>query len=1584
MSERFACAPAERAHFTNWLSAMRLFLLEHNPVARTLKHMVDVNATGPSAGARMEICVRDGPQQGSTEIAACYRSTASPLLPPHRELVVYPFAEDPRDPGTTREGVRYEGRRIISERDSLYEVLQYPLLFPRGVGGYYEKRFEGRGSERRLIAQVVSTTGTPLTLHAYVRAALYQSEALRLCGRLADEWTLDNFSRWQAANFNYLKWQLHRGAQGSRVSVSRSHATQTIQSARTRVSGAEEFQHVGRLLSLPASVPGSRGYQNRLLDDGMSVVDRLGKPTLFITFTCNSNWPEIVSQLMPGQSAAELSAITNRVFKMRLNNLMAKLRSGHYFGRRAVYITAVTEHQKRGLAHAHIAFRFEGDQPTSSEAIDALVSAELPQLTEDSSDDDRAVHRMVSSYMIHSCREGRCFKAGTPVASRTCKYGYPYTDNEVTYADDRGYIQYRRRGPDSRNANVVSYNRAMLLEFDTHINVQIAHTVNILSYLFKYFVKGVDMIRMAVPTVMVNGQQRHDEFEEFERARYLSASEASWRFLGFDVNSLEPAVTVYGVHAEGEDALTVGDGESLEEAGARVSWLLRYFQRPLEAQFDDLKYLQYYETYNVKRVMTGNPPLEKRFRDAVPGDPYHVWPRVALHVCRMYKARPSEGRRYYIRKLLQWVPARSYEDLCTVDDVLVRSAEGQLDFQRACYLRGLISQDGEYADAMHEAVRLQQLPFHVRCLYADCVQDGANSITLRDQFLGYMVHDFDNRRNECLEPGYVPSPMALWLFYEHISSILASNGRSMNQYGLPEMHQVPMPPEMMMAADEEGEGAHRGTTGSQPLMFEPDYDANARFYDTHVASLTHEQSAILAAVQRAVQNPEIEDRCFFVDGPGGTGKSFLMKVLAAWANSDPGTACLCAAFQGIVAQMYQHGVTLHRAFALPLDTEFASGNVATSSVQAGSAHGNRLASFKLFIIDEISMVHSTYLTIIDQCLRNVTRCDVRFGGAVVLCGGDMRQLSAVVPGGSHLDTVAASVISNSLWAGFTPFRLTIPQRDRRDPEWSAAVLAIGSGQAPRFNSAKEPMTVEGSALSKAHYVAVPPSVTVFHDAKHAIEWLYDGVQPEGTVARDNWHSPASKRAMLCPLNAMVDTFNETILRSDLLHFNGASTGDCEGSIIRLLASEQREQDDEGPHTNWNRTHDVSEDFMAKLTNSGVPNHVLELRVGCIVMVMRNLCAKYGIMNGVKLRVEAISRFLVVARTLCSDQRKVLLPRIQFSMTVPTSAVRIIRRQFPLRLAYAQTINKSQGQTLARVCFDVRSPVFTHGASYVAMGRVEEAADLALLVGDDAIGPDGRCYILNIVYSELVNGVFAGSDVGARRPFSVGTIPRIRVLASTPQPGSIPSQLERAPQLGRGLDAMVTFLKEQLAHAHITAMALNDGCRSLQCCVPMQRRGRATQTTVYRPEPAGDSRQRANVGREAPSGSGFGRSATSTARTTQSGRHFSWVYMPAILAALDLEVDERDTRTVWLHLGGDVQASDLWTNFVDALRADFAARGVTEDSIVWQRPGVYMTQEEQERVLFPSVFTDSGDAARTRTGRLYQQIALWLSSPLSPL
>ncbi len=114
------------------------------------------------------------------------------------------------------------------------------------------------------------------------------------------------------------------------------------------------------------------------------------------------------------------------------------------------------------------------------------------------------------------------------------------------------------------------------------------------------------------------------------------------------------------------------------------------------------------------------------------------------------------------------------------------------------------------------------------------------------------------------------------------------------------------------------------------------------------------------------------------------------------------------------------------------------------------------------------------------------------------------------------------------------------------------------------------------------------------------------------------------------------------------------------------------------------------------------------------------------------------------------------------------------------------------------------------------------------------------------------------------------------------------------------------------------------------------------------------------------------------RLERAHQHFSWLYMPMINAALGIEVDIAQSEAVQLQLGGDRRAATLFWDFVSALRTNFKARGITRRTVMWEVPRVYLSQQEQERLLYPAVFRANGDAAPTKLGRLYQQIAIRLN------
>jgi hypothetical protein len=107
---------------------------------------------------------------------------------------------------------------------------------------------------------------------------------------------------------------------------------------------------------------------------------------VFLTLTCNPEWPEIQSQIINGQTAFDCPDVTVPVFKSRLDKSKTNIRNGIYFKlREVIYIIHVIEYQYCGLPHAHMVFRVDNahdiDANNQKDLIDFVNSnliAELP------------------------------------------------------------------------------------------------------------------------------------------------------------------------------------------------------------------------------------------------------------------------------------------------------------------------------------------------------------------------------------------------------------------------------------------------------------------------------------------------------------------------------------------------------------------------------------------------------------------------------------------------------------------------------------------------------------------------------------------------------------------------------------------------------------------------------------------------------------------------------------------------------------------------------------------------------------------------------------------------------------------------------------------------------------------------------------------------------------------------------------------------------------------------------------------------------------------------------------------------------
>jgi len=96
-------------------------------------------------------------------------------------------------------------------------------------------------------------------------------------------------------------------------------------------------------------------------------------------------------------------------------------------------------------------------------------------------------------------------------------------------------------------------------------------------------------------------------------------------------------------------------------------------------------------------------------------------------------------------------------------------------------------------------------------------------------------------------------------------------------------------------------------------------------------------------------------------------------------------------------------------------------------------------------------------------------------------------------------------------------------------------------------------------------------------------------------------------------------------------------------------------------------------------------------------------------------------------------KKVFIPRITLNPSESQVPFKLERRQFPLKLCFAMTINKSQGQSVSYVGLDMKSSVFTHGQFYVAVSRVKSVSNIKV-IWDENLG-DG--ITKNVVYPEIL-------------------------------------------------------------------------------------------------------------------------------------------------------------------------------------------------------------------------------------------------------
>ncbi|XP_022014140.1 uncharacterized protein LOC110913626 [Helianthus annuus] len=212
------------------------------------------------------------------------------------------------------------GLQRINELHPSYLALQYPLIFPYAEDGYRV------GIKHRGIAIEDEVLRTNLTIREFfcykIQDRQNQFSLLVNAKKLFQQFLVDGYTMIESARLNYIRTQQPK----LRV--------QNLKNLNATVeSGENNASSCGKPILLPSSFTGGSRYMMQKYLDVMAICKSVGYPDLFITVTCNPNWPEIYRCLHDkALNAEDRPDIISRIFKCKLDHLIKDFKKHKFFG----------------------------------------------------------------------------------------------------------------------------------------------------------------------------------------------------------------------------------------------------------------------------------------------------------------------------------------------------------------------------------------------------------------------------------------------------------------------------------------------------------------------------------------------------------------------------------------------------------------------------------------------------------------------------------------------------------------------------------------------------------------------------------------------------------------------------------------------------------------------------------------------------------------------------------------------------------------------------------------------------------------------------------------------------------------------------------------------------------------------------------------------------------------------------------------------------------------------------------------------------------------------------------------------------
>lgn len=556
----------------------------------------------------------------------------------------------------------------------------------------------------------------------------------------------------------------------------------------------------------------------------------------------------------------------------------------------------------------------------------------------------------------------------------------------------------------------------------------------------------------------------------------------------------------------------------------------------------------------------------------------------------------------------------NFEDARTVNGTIYPT------FQQAAIRLNLVTDLNDVTVCFEQSINIAT-PHELRCLFATLTVNGFPTLTI-----WYNENHKHQLLIDWLENGLASLPMrtAENNFLRELQQRLALEDKTLEMYGFP------TPRENTTEIERERE------------LYDP--QEQNELYRQLSAEIPNnlDQENIFTTITTAVHANR--KKCVFIDGPGGTGKTTIIKKIIAYVRGLGKIVKVCASTT-LAATLYKNGTTAHSLFKYPVEDDVDRDS--EDRTRCKLENTERLMLLKetsVIVWDEFVSNHRDLYEAVQRELHS--HCP----NLIFICAGDFRQILPVIKNGSKEDIIGSCISSSTHWRYFSILHLTINMRlssmpiqlhdaRTRQTAYAESILAIGEGR-----DHPHALIINKDEQSSCMKVGLPyVEYFLSNQIVESLLWLY----PDGFISGE-----MQSKCILASTNDAVDNWNSIV---QVLNPQ---------EMCHEILSHDYLCDVDDPHGYLSAC--LTEEILNSFNANGIPKHVLRLKVDDICIVTRSLKTS-EIATNTRVKILSISSKIIKVRTLDADNRIVLIPKIRFKFKLDYGeSYQMMRCQFPLR------------------------------------------------------------------------------------------------------------------------------------------------------------------------------------------------------------------------------------------------------------------------------------------------------------------------------